>query len=74
MYPATSVLQSGNYKKEFNKWEGRNTAMKTWSKWKQAYYLAAYARGINGNANARVPQTNRSVEWPTWSRSQPHMM
>jgi hypothetical protein len=46
LYTATSILQLGNYKKETNKWEGRNAAMKTWSKWKQAY-LAAYARGIN---------------------------
>jgi hypothetical protein len=46
MYAATSVLQLGNYKKETNKWEGRNASKKTWTKWKQAY-LAAYARGIN---------------------------
>jgi hypothetical protein len=46
MYAATSVLQSGNYKKETNKWEGHNAVMKTWSKWKQAY-PAAYARGVN---------------------------
>ncbi len=46
MYAATSILQSGDYKKETNKWEGRNAAMKTWSKWKQAYF-AVYARGIN---------------------------
>jgi hypothetical protein len=46
MYVATSILQSGNYKKETNEWEGRNAAMKTWSEWKQAY-LAAYARGLN---------------------------
>jgi hypothetical protein len=46
MYASTSVLQSGSYKKETNKWEGCNAAMKTWSKWKQAY-LAAYARGVN---------------------------
>jgi hypothetical protein len=46
MYAATSVLQLGNYKKKTNKWEGQNVAMKTWSKWKQAY-LAAYARGVN---------------------------
>jgi hypothetical protein len=37
MYAATSVLQSGNYKKEIDKWEGRNAAMKIWFKWKQAY-------------------------------------
>jgi hypothetical protein len=46
MYAATSVLQSGDYKKETNEWEGRNANKKTWTKWKQAY-LAAYARGIN---------------------------
>jgi hypothetical protein len=46
MYAATSVLQLGNYKKETNKWEGRNAFKKTWTKWKQAY-LAAYARGVN---------------------------
>ena len=46
MYATTSVLQSGDYKKETNKWEGRNANKKTWTKWKQAY-LAAYARGIN---------------------------
>ena len=46
MYMATSVLQSGDYKKETNKWEGRDAHKKTWTKWKQAY-LAAYARGIN---------------------------
>jgi hypothetical protein len=32
MYTATSIVQSGNYKKETNKWDGRNAAMKTWSK------------------------------------------
>jgi hypothetical protein len=46
MYATTSMLQSGDYKKETNKWEGRNANKKTWTKWKQAY-LAAYARGIN---------------------------
>jgi hypothetical protein len=46
MYAATSVLQSGNYKKETNEWEGHSAAMRTWSKWKQAY-LAVYARGVN---------------------------
>ncbi len=46
MYTATAILQSGNYKKETDEWEGRNTAMKTWSEWKQAY-LTAYARGVN---------------------------
>ncbi len=42
MYAATSVLQSGDYKKETNEWEGRNANNKTWTEWKQAY-LAAYA-------------------------------
>jgi hypothetical protein len=46
MYAATSILQLGNYKKETDNWEGRNAAMKTWSKWKQAY-LAAYTRGVS---------------------------
>jgi hypothetical protein len=30
IYAATSILQSGNYKKETDKWEGPNAAMKTW--------------------------------------------
>jgi hypothetical protein len=42
MYAATSVLQSGDYKKETDEWEGRNANKKMWTKWKQAY-LAAYA-------------------------------
>ncbi len=46
MYAATFVLQSGNYKKEMDKWEGHNTSKKTWTKWKQVY-LVAYARSIN---------------------------
>jgi hypothetical protein len=46
MYAAFSVLQSGDYKKETDEWEGRNANKKTWTKWKQAY-LAAYVRGIN---------------------------
>jgi hypothetical protein len=46
MYAATSVLQSRDYKKETDEWEGRNASKKTWTKWKQAY-LAAYARGVN---------------------------
>ncbi len=46
MYATTSVLQSGDYKKETDKWQGRNASKKTWTEWKQAY-LAAYARGIN---------------------------
>jgi hypothetical protein len=29
MYAATSVLQSGDYKKETDKWEGPSAAMKT---------------------------------------------
>jgi hypothetical protein len=40
------MLQSGDYKKETNEWEGRDASMKTWTKWKQAY-LAAYTRGAN---------------------------
>ena len=46
MYAATSILQSGDYKKETDKWEGHDAHKKTWTKWKQAY-LATYARGIN---------------------------
>ena len=46
MYAATSVLQSGDYKKETYTWEGRNANKKTWIEWKQAY-LAAYAWSIN---------------------------
>jgi hypothetical protein len=46
MCAATSILQSGNYKKKTDKWEGQSAAMKTWSKWKQVY-LAAYDRGVN---------------------------
>ncbi len=42
MYAATSILQSGDYKKETDEWEGLNANKKTWTKWKQAY-LAAYA-------------------------------
>ncbi len=40
------MLQSGDYKKETDEWEGRNASKKTWTEWKQAY-LAAYARSIN---------------------------
>ncbi len=36
----------GDYKKETVEWEGHSAAIKTWSKWKQAY-LTAYARGVN---------------------------
>ena len=32
MYAATSVLQSGDYKKETNEWEGCNANKKTWTK------------------------------------------
>ena len=46
MYAATSIFQSGDYKKETDKWEGRDAHKKTWTKWKQAY-LAAYTWGIN---------------------------
>ncbi len=46
MYATTSILQSDNYKKETDKWEGCSAAMKTWAKWKHAY-LTTYARGIN---------------------------
>jgi hypothetical protein len=42
MYAATSVLQSGDYKKDTDEWEGRNANKKTWTEWKQAY-LAVYA-------------------------------
>ncbi len=46
VYTATSMLQSGNYKKVTDEWEGRNASKKTWTKWKQAY-LVAYSRGVN---------------------------
>ncbi len=46
MYATTSMLQSQDYKKEMDKWEGHNASKKTWTKWKQTY-LAAYARGVN---------------------------
>jgi len=46
MYVATSVLQSGDYKKDTDEWEGCNASKKTWTEWKQAY-LAAHAQGIN---------------------------
>ncbi len=46
MYAATSMLQSSNYKKDTDKWEGCNTSKKTWTKWKQAY-LATYTKGFN---------------------------
>jgi hypothetical protein len=46
MYTATSVLQSCDYKKETDEWEGCNAAMKSWSRWKQAY-LVMYAGGVN---------------------------
>jgi hypothetical protein len=46
IYAATSVLQSGNHKKETDKWEGHNASKKTWTKWKQAY-VSTYTRGVN---------------------------
>jgi hypothetical protein len=70
MYAATSILQLGDYKKEMDKWEERNAAIKP---------------GPNGNtltlprmpgastANAQVPLMNRLAKQPTWSCSQPHM-
>ena len=70
MYAATSVLQSGDYKKETDKWEGWDAHKKTWTKWKQAY-LAAYAQGIT----ASMPglQMNRSPEQPTTSCPLPRL-
>ena len=70
MYVATSVLQSGDYKKETDKWEGWDAHKKTWTKWKQAY-LAANAQGIT----ASVPglQMNRSPERPTTSCPLPRL-
>jgi hypothetical protein len=47
MYAATSALQSGDYKKEMDKWEECNASKKIWTQWKQAYLAAYYARGIN---------------------------
>ena len=55
MYAATSVLQSGDYKKETDKWEGRNASKKTWTEWKQAYLATA---------SEPEPQMNRSLERP----------
>jgi hypothetical protein len=46
MYATTSVVQSGDHKKETHKWEGRDAHKKTWTEWKQAY-LATYAQGIH---------------------------
>jgi hypothetical protein len=34
-YAAISVLQSGDYKKETDEWEGHNASKKTWTEWKQ---------------------------------------
>ena len=70
MYTATFVLQSGDYKKETDKWEGHDAHKKTWTKWKQAY-LAAYAQGIT----ASMPglQMNRSPEQPTTSCPLPRL-
>ncbi len=70
MYATAFVLQSGNYKKEPDKWEGQSPAMKTWSKWKQAY-LAAYTRGVNRQCAGATDE--RLFEQPTWSCSQLHM-
>jgi hypothetical protein len=56
MSAATSILQSEDYKKETDKWEGCNAAMGTWTKWKQAY-PAMYARGVN---RQHVGATNKS--------------
>jgi hypothetical protein len=67
MYATTSMLQSGNYKKETAKWEGRNAVMKSWTKWKQAY-LAAYTRGISrqgtGATNKPFSQATNLVMLP----------
>jgi hypothetical protein len=61
MYAATSILQLGNYKKEMDKWEGHNAAIKP---------------GLNGNrltlprtpgastANAQVPLMNQPSGQP----------
>jgi hypothetical protein len=46
MYTATFVFQSGDYKNETDKWEGRSAVIKTWAEWKQAY-LATYTRGVD---------------------------
>jgi hypothetical protein len=60
MYAATSVLQSGDYKKDTDEWEGCNANKKTWTKWKQAY-LAAYARGINRQHAGATDEPNTRV-------------
>jgi hypothetical protein len=33
MYATTSMLQSGDYKKKTDKWEGCDAYKKTWTKW-----------------------------------------
>jgi hypothetical protein len=71
MYAATSALQSGNYKKEAEKWEGHNASKKpgpngnrpTWPRMPEA-----------STANLQVLWANRLAEQPTWLCSWPHMM
>jgi hypothetical protein len=70
MYATTSVLQPSNYRKETDEWEEYNAAMKTWSKWKQAY-LAAHARGVDHQcADTTDKLFSRAANLVS---SQPHM-
>jgi hypothetical protein len=64
MYVASSVLQSGDYKKETNKWEGRDAHKKpTWPR-------------MPGASTASMPglQMNHSPERPTTSCPLPQPM
>ena len=64
MYAATFVLQSGDYKKEIDKWEGHDAHKKTWTKWKQAYLPRTPGAST---ASVLGLQMNQSPEWPTTS-------
>ncbi len=71
MYALTSVLQLGDYKKEWTNEKdtklprkpGLNESRPTWPHMPGA-----------STANARVPRTNHSADRPIWLRSGPHMM
>jgi hypothetical protein len=71
MYATMTVLQLGDYKKETDKWEGRNASMKTWLNGNRPTWPRMLGAS---NASAWVPQMNHLVEQPTWSCSQLHMM
>jgi hypothetical protein len=70
MCATNSVLQSGDYTKETDEWEGRNASMKICTNGNKPTWPRT--SGVS-TANARVPQTNRSVKRPTWSRFRLHM-